>query len=210
MKKFWDERYKQKEYAYGKDPNEYLKIKLGQLEPGRILFPAEGEGRNAVYAAKNGWEVTAFDISTEGKKKALRLAEEEGVKITYHTTPIGRQGYDKNQFDAIALIYAHLPPEERKDYFKFFTYILKNSGKIIFEGFSKKHLEYQERYPTVGGPKEEKMLFSEKELKDAFPDLDFLEFYEGEIELNEGEFHKGKGWVIRFVAQKKVKPVTVI
>ena len=203
MKGFWDERYKQKDYAYGKTPNEYLKSKLEELEPGEILFPAEGEGRNAVFAAKNGWKVSAFDISAEGKKKALKLAEEEGVEIDYHTTPLSSLGYDKNQFDAIALIYAHLQPAERKDYFRFFTHILKNNGKIIFEGFSKKHLEYQEKYPTVGGPKEEKMLFSEKEIKEAFPDLDFLEYYEGEIELNEGEFHKGKGWVIRFVAQKK-------
>lgn len=203
MKDFWDERYRQNDYAYGKNPNEYLKNKLGELEPGSILFPAEGEGRNAVFAAKNGWKVWAFDVSVEGKKKALNLAEEEGVEIDYHITPLGRQGYDKNQFDAIALVYAHLPPEERKDYFKFFTYILKNCGKIIFEGFSKKHVEYQDKCPDVGGPKEEKMLFSEKEIREAFPDLDFLEFYEGEIELDEGKFHKGKGWVIRFVAQKK-------
>lgn len=203
MKDFWDERYKQNDYAYGKNPNEYLKSKLGEFEPGDILFPAEGEGRNAIFAAKNGWKVSAFDISAEGKKKALRLADEEGVEIDYHITPLSSQGYDKNQFDAIALIYAHVQPEERKDYFRFFNHILKDNGKIIFEGFSKKHLEYQAKYPNVGGPKVEKMLFSEKEIKEAFPDLDFLEFYEGEIDLNEGEFHKGKGWVIRFVAQKK-------
>ncbi|MFN4763457.1 class I SAM-dependent methyltransferase [Gillisia sp. Q332] len=203
MKDFWDERYKQNDYAYGKNPNEYLKSKLEDFEPGVILFPAEGEGRNSVFAAKKGWKVSAFDISAEGKKKALRLAEEEGVEINYHTTPLSSLGYCKNQFDAIALIYAHLQPDERKDYFGFFTQILKNNGKIIFEGFSKKHLEYQAKYPNVGGPKEERMLFSEKEIKEAFADLDFLEFYEGEIDLNEGEFHKGKGWVIRFVAQKK-------
>ena len=74
---------------------------------------------------------------------------------------------------------------------------------MIFEGFGKKHLEYQQKNPEVGGPKEERMLFSEEELREAFRDLDLLEFYEGEVNLSEGEFHKGTGWVIRFVAQKK-------
>lgn len=203
MKEFWDERYKQEEYAYGKDPNNYLKIKLGELKPGKILFPAEGEGRNAVFAAKNGWNVSAFDISEEGKKKAQRLAIDEGVEIDYQTIPLDSQGFDKEEFDAIGLIYAHFPPEERKDYFKYFNYILRKGGKIIFEGFGPKHPEYQKRDPAVGGPKEKEMLFSEKEIQEAFPDLEFLEYYEGEVDLNEGTYHKGKGWVIRFLAQKK-------
>lgn len=203
MIEFWEERYKQDEYAYGKDPNEYLKAKLSEQKPGRILFPAEGEGRNAVFAAKLGWEVTAFDINTEGKKKALRLAEEEGVEINYMTTYSPVLSFGEEKFDVIALIYAHFPSEIRPDYFRHFKHILKSGGKIIFEGFSPGHLEYQKRNPEVGGPKEEKMLFSEKEIREAFQGFDFQEFYEGEVELNEGKFHKGKGRVIRFVAEKK-------
>ncbi len=203
MIEFWNERYKEDEYAYGKEPNEYLKAKLRELKPGKILFPAEGEGRNAVYAAKLGWEVSAFDVSTEGKKKALRLAEEEKVEINYQTTSLENLNYKKGDFDVIALIYAHFAPEMRKDYFNYFKYILKSGGKLIFEAFGPKHPDYQNLNPTVGGPKEEKMLFSEKEIREAFQDLIFEEFYEGEVELREGKFHKGKGWVIRFVAEKK-------
>ncbi len=203
MKAFWDERYKQDEYAYGKDPNEYLKVKLKELKPGSILFPAEGEGRNAVFAAKNGWEVSAFDISKEGKKKALSLAEEEGVEINYQTTDSSDLDFEEEEFDVIALVYAHFPPQMRLEYFSLFKHVLKKGGKVIFEGFASKHPHYQKLNPGVGGPKEEKMLFSEKEIREAFSDFDFQEFYEGEIELNEGEFHKGKGWVIRFVAEKK-------
>ena len=73
MKEFWNERYRQNEFAYGEEPNEFLKEQLAKLQPGSILFPAEGEGRNAVYAAQSGWQVSAFDISEEGKKKAERL-----------------------------------------------------------------------------------------------------------------------------------------
>lgn len=66
---FWDERYKEKEYVYGISPNEFLKKELLKLKVGSILLPCEGEGRNAVFAAKNGWNVFAFDSSFEGKKK---------------------------------------------------------------------------------------------------------------------------------------------
>ena len=75
----WDSRYSEKAYAFGTAPNVFLKEKLENLKPGTILFPAEGEGRNAVYAANRGWMVSAFDISTEGWKKALKLAETNNV-----------------------------------------------------------------------------------------------------------------------------------
>ena len=71
----WNDRYSKDEFAYGEQPNNYLKEQLQKLDAGAILFPAEGEGRNAVFAAKLGWTVSAFDISVEGKKKALLLAE---------------------------------------------------------------------------------------------------------------------------------------
>lgn len=203
MKEFWDERYVKDDYAYGKDPNEYLKAKLSFSKSGKILFPAEGEGRNAVFAAKNGWDVSAFDISTEAKTKALKLAKEEGVEINYQTTHSPDLPFRKEEFDAIALIYAHFPPPVRKEYFSRLKQLLKKGGKVIFEGFASRHPEYQKMNPGVGGPKTEEMLFSEKEIREAFQECDFQEFYEGEIELDEGKFHKGKGWVIRFVAEKK-------
>ena len=74
MKQFWDNRYAQEKWAYGKEPNTYIKEKLSLFKTGKVLFPAEGEGRNAVYAAKLGWEVSAFDYSFKGKEKADRLA----------------------------------------------------------------------------------------------------------------------------------------
>ena len=83
MKEFWNERYAEKEYVYGKAPNKYFKEKIDEIKPGKILFPAEGEGRNAIYAASKDWEVSAFDISEKGKEKALKLSEEEGVHIDY-------------------------------------------------------------------------------------------------------------------------------
>src|ERR1051325_9163371 len=79
----WNERYSKAEFAFGEQPNNYLKEQLEKVNIGRILFPAEGEGRNAVFAAQLGWTVSAFDISVEGQKKALKLAEANKVKIDY-------------------------------------------------------------------------------------------------------------------------------
>ena len=80
---FWDERYRSEQYVYGETPNKYLAGKLAGLKPGKILFPADGEGRNGVYAATLGWEVFAFDQSAEGKRKAEQLAAKKGVHINY-------------------------------------------------------------------------------------------------------------------------------
>jgi Tellurite resistance protein TehB len=75
MKDFWNTRYKEESYAYGIEPNAFFKENIDKLVPGKILLPAEGEGRNAVYAARKGWEVTAFDFSDEAKIKTLKLAQ---------------------------------------------------------------------------------------------------------------------------------------
>ena len=79
----WEDRFQKEEYAYGIEPNKFLAQQLNHFKPGKILFGAEGEGRNAVYAAKEGWNVSAFDISTEGKNKALKLAKSNQVHIDY-------------------------------------------------------------------------------------------------------------------------------
>ena len=89
----WDDRYRTEEFAYGEQPNNYLKEQLEQLNPGTILFPAEGEGRNAVFAAKLGWKVSAFDISAEGKNKAIQLAESNQVSIDYQVVELQHFDY---------------------------------------------------------------------------------------------------------------------
>ncbi|HSL87766.1 MAG TPA: hypothetical protein VK870_00530, partial [Ignavibacteriaceae bacterium] len=78
---FWDERYSAEEYVYGKDPNEFFEEHLSKLNPGRLLLPGEGEGRNAIFAAKLGWQVDANDQSIVAKSKAEKLAHAYGVNI---------------------------------------------------------------------------------------------------------------------------------
>lgn len=199
----WNERYSKEEFAYGKQPNNYLKEQLEKLKPGAILFPAEGEGRNAVFAAKLGWTVSAFDISAAGKKKALLLAEANNVTIDYQVGELPALNYTPGQFDAIALIYAHFPADIKSSVHKSLDKYLRKGGMIIFEAFSKKNLDYLAKNEKVGGPKDIASLFSIDELKLDFANYEIIELTEKVIELNEGSFHNGQGSVIRFTGKKK-------
>lgn len=199
----WNERFSKEEFAYGEQPNNFLKEQLEKLSVGTILFPAEGEGRNAVFAAKLGWKVSAFDISIEGKSKACKLAETNKVTIDYKVGELETLNYKAGQFDAIALIYAHFPADIKSLYHKTLAKYLRRNGVIIFEAFSKKHIEYNSKNEKAGGPKDIAALFSIDELKSDFINYEIIELAEKEIELNEGSFHNGKGSVIRFVGKKK-------
>jgi len=199
----WDDRYKTEEFAYGEEPNNYLKEQIEKLETGTILFPAEGEGRNAIFAAKLGWSVSAFDISEEGRNKALKLAEVNDVSIDYQVGELETLDFQEEQFDAIALIYAHFPAAIKSEIHKQLNQLLRKDAILIFEAFSKKHLKYVTKNEKVGGPKDIESLFSIEEIKADFPNYEIIELEEKEIELNEGLFHNGTGSVIRFVGRKK-------
>lgn len=199
----WNDRYSSEEFAYGEEPNNYLKEQLEKLKVGSILFPAEGEGRNAIFAAKLGWKVSAFDISAEGKNKALKLAEANHVEIDYQVGELETLHYQPEQFDVIALIYAHFPATIKSALHKTLETYLRKDGFIIFEAFSKKHLEYLAINDKVGGPKDIESLFSIEEIQADFPNYEIIQLEEKEIELNEGLFHNGKGSVIRFIGKKK-------
>ncbi|MBJ2124975.1 bifunctional 2-polyprenyl-6-hydroxyphenol methylase/3-demethylubiquinol 3-O-methyltransferase UbiG [Flavobacterium sp. IB48] len=199
----WDDRYKSEEFAYGEEPNNYLKQQIEKLNPSSILFPAEGEGRNAIFAAKLGWKVSAFDISEEGRNKALRLAENNNVSLDYQVGELETLDFQEEQFDVIALIYAHFPAEIKSEIHQQLDKLLSKNGIIIFEAFSKKHLEYVTKNEKVGGPKDIESLFSIEEIKADFPNYEIIQLEEKEIELNEGLFHNGTGSVIRFIGRKK-------
>lgn len=203
MKEFWNTRYSQPEFAYGEEPNEFLKNELVKYTPGTILFPAEGEGRNAVYAAKLGWKVFAFDQSSEGKKKAELLAAQNNVSIKYEVGEFQDIHYQPEQFDAIALIYAHFPSDKKSIYHRQLSSYLRKGGLVLLEVFSRRHAAYNKENPGVGGPKDVEMLFSVDEIQDYFQDFEIVELKEQEIELNEGLYHNGKGSVIRFIGRKK-------
>ena len=200
----WDQRYAEEEFAYGEEPNNFLQQQLSLLKPGKILFPAEGEGRNAVFAAGLGWAVSAFDISIEGQKKALKLAEKKQVTIDYQVGELQELNYTADQFDVIALIYAHFPANIKSLVHQTLDKYLNTGGLIIFEAFSKSHLNYLAKDEKMGGPRDIESLFSLEEIKRDFNNYEILELLETAIHLNEGTYHSGQGSVIRFVGRKKL------
>lgn len=194
MQQFWDERYAAPAFAYGTEPNVFLKAQLNKMTPGSILFPCEGEGRNAVYAASLGWEVSAFDYSVSGRNKALMLANQQDVDITYQIIQAELADYPENCFDAIALIYAHFEPELRLKFHQRCLSWLKPGGRIIIEAFNPEQLNY-----SSGGPKNPEMLYAEKMLSEDFGTLQIEHLQTIITDLDEGPFHRGKAAVIQFV-----------
>ena len=204
MKESWNSRYSVNEYVYGEEPNEYFKYAIDTFLPsGKILLPAEGEGRNAVYAAQKGIEAVAFDQSAEGKNKAEKLAERAGVKIDYQVGEFPNLPLMEEKFDAAALIYAHFAPQLRSEYHRLIGELINSGGFIIVEGFSKQHAEYQKINPNIGGPRNVEMLYTKEMILSDFPDFEPIELIETEIELSEGSGHNGIGKVIRFIGRKK-------
>ena len=199
---FWDERYSVSEYVYGEQPNSYLKEQLETLPVGKILFVGEGEGRNSVYAAKQGWKVSAYDLSVEGKKKAERLAYKHNVEIDYHVGELHDLDYQKEQFDVIALIFTHFPSELRTAIHNELATLLPAGGVVIMEVFSKKQLNYQIKGDNGGGPKSIDMLCSLEDIQSDFQNFKIIELEETEKHLREGDHHNGLASVIRFVGAK--------
>ncbi len=197
MNNFWNDRYTTDEYAYGIEPNNFLKEQLKNIVPGNILFPAEGEGRNAVYAATLGWQVNAFDTSVEGKRKAELLALKKGVTINYSIDDYESVEFPIESFDCIALVFAHINPVKREEYHKKLLSFLKPGGMLILEGFSKNQINNKS-----GGPRDIEMLSSKKEMEKDFGLLSKLNITETEVTLDEGKFHQGLASVIRVVGIK--------
>ncbi len=197
----WNSRYASAEYIYGEEPNQFFRAEIDNLNPGTILLPGEGEGRNGVYAALKGWKVTAFDISEEGAKKARALAARNGVAIDYSITTFSDIEFDRGSFDCIAMIYVHMHFASRSEYTGKLISYLKPGGTLILEAFSKSQIGNDS-----GGPKDVKMLFSANELRDDFAHLDIIQLSEIKTELSEGSFHLGSADVVRLVARKPHTP----
>ncbi len=194
---FWDKMYSVGGYLYGKEPNAFFVSALSKLPPGAVLFPAEGEGRNAVYAAAHGWQASAFDISAVGQQKAHALATEVGVTIDYKLADFGDPQLASNHFDVIALIYSHVPPEVRRKGHKALAKALRPGGTMIVECFSANHLKINSMF----GPKTPDIMYQIEDLKTDFAGFTFDLLEEVTIDLEEGR-HAGKGVVTRMIARK--------
>jgi hypothetical protein len=195
-KQFWNTRYAENKTVYGTQPNIFFKQFIDTHKPGTLLLPAEGEGRNAVYAAKKGWQVDAFDFSEVAREKALQMANSQNVQINYWVEDIAAFTATKT-YDAVGLIYVHLPEGVRQVFHEHTFHSLKSGGYLVLEAFAKEQIHF-----TSGGPKDNSLLYSAPMICGDFPFLHLLFCGQKEIVLTEGEFHNGKAAVLQMVGQK--------
>lgn len=200
MKEFWDERFGLKEYVYGETPNAFLQEYLdGVPAEGKALFTAEGEGRNATYAALKGWEVQAFDYSVSAKAKAEQLMAKHGVTYGYRTMSAADilEAYPAASFDLIAVIYNHFPPAMRVPFHHALMQLLKPGGRIVMEVFNTRQIGN-----PSGGPQVAEMLYDPELLAQDFQGLEMEQLEAVDTVLHEGNYHSGAAAVTRMVARK--------
>ena len=197
MNEFWNTRYSQEEYVYGTNPNTFFKEQIDKLEPGRLLMLGEGEGRNAVYAAKRGWQVDAVDFSEEAKKKALLLAEKNSVSINYALSSLEDYIPQKSFYDAVGLIFIHLNNSLSKRVHAKCIDALKPGGKIILEAFEKEQLQYKS-----GGPQNPDLLYTVEDIQTNFNVLKTEHLIKQIVNINEGSYHSGEAVVIKYTGIK--------
>jgi SAM-dependent methyltransferase len=199
--KIWDGRYSQDEFVYGKEPNAFFAQNLHHILKGKVLFSAEGEGRNAVYAAENGYDAFAFDISSEGKKKALQLANAKDVSIEYSISDALNFPIVPCEYEGLVVVFNHFPKSQQPVIFSHLLKGVKPGGKVLFQCFSEGHLPYREK-SNVGGPPELDLLYNIQQVKQFFEGFKTLQLEEHEVILSEGQYHDGMGLVISGIFEK--------
>ncbi len=197
QQKFWNEKFSREDYLYGTNPNDFLVSCENNFKKAhRFLCLGEGEGRNAIYFAKIGFEVTAMDASDVGLKKLERLAKVENVEVKTRCIDLN-EWEPKKKYGSIIATYLHMYKKDRKKLFDKIESCLKEKGFFIGEFFSKNQLNY-----SSGGPKDLDLLYSVDDFLNAFPNCTKHKVEEVEIELNEGKSHQGKASVIRVIIQR--------
>lgn len=193
----WDERYDTDDYVYGINPNDFLKDNVQAIPKGHVLSLAEGEGRNAVFMAKQGYTVTAVDASAVGLKKAKRLAEKNDVKIECIHADLADFDLGKSQWDGIISIFCPLPPAVRKSLYKNVIRGLKPNGVFLLEAYTPEQLHY-----GTGGGSSVELMQTKQTLINELPGLTFHHLSEIERDVTEGVYHTGLASVVQAIAVK--------
>ncbi len=201
----WDQRFSSEEYAYGKEANIWLGERISQIKPSpnnRALFPADGEGRNAVWAATIGWNSEVFDLSIVGKQKCQLLAEEHGVSVNYEVDDLELREFPDEIFDLIACSWFHTPSEIRKVHMPRMLHSLKSGGHFIMEGYHTSQMPLHS-----GGPKSLDLLFDLDEVLGELiggkaPKMHIIYTAVASTVLDESALHKGQARVVRIHLQR--------
>ncbi len=194
----WDERYAQPGWAFGTEPNDFLREQAARLPAGsRVLALAEGEGRNAVFLAGLGARVHAVDLSRVGLGKAQELSRARGVAITTEVADLAEYAIAPGTYDAVVSIFAHLPIEARERLHARIVPALPPGGLLLLEGYTP-----AQRRAGTGGPETASKFFTLEQLQREFAGLDWLVAREIEREVIEGRYHTGRAHVVQLVGVK--------
>ena len=198
----WNERYSAAEYVFGTEPNDFLKEQFTHIPTGgRVLCLAEGEGRNAVFLAEQGYQVMAMDLSDVGLNKALKLASERGVVITTQVADLADYQFGEEQWDGIVAIWAHMPEVVRQRIHAQIASALKSNGVFIVEAYTEQQLTMN----AVGGPpsSQKERFGSLKALQTELVELEEMIGVEKQRIVSEGKRHQGLSAVVQFIGRKK-------
>ncbi|MBO0994162.1 class I SAM-dependent methyltransferase [Bacillus sp. SD088] len=186
------------EYFYGREPNLFLVQAAKQLPKGKILCIAEGEGRNSVYLASKGYDVTAWDFAQSGIEKTKRLAEDRGVIVNTEWHDLANVAWEEEEWDAIIHIFGHFPTPIFERTVEGIRKALKPGGYYVSELYTKEQIEY-----GTGGPKEIGNLCDPATLLTRLSDYFIQHFYIGEVERIEGQGHTGVAHVVQSIFRKR-------
>jgi SAM-dependent methyltransferase len=193
---FWNDRYSIEGFVYGTAPNDFVKAVAPRLPSGPILCLAEGEGRNAVYLALLGHEVTAVDQSVTGLAKARRLAASQNATISTLVTDLSEYRIAAGAWSGIVATFAHLPPELRRALHRQVVAGLQPGGMYVLEAYTPAQLAF-----GTGGPENPELLMTLARLREELDGLEFLIGHEIERPVVEGAFHTGRAAVVQVLAQ---------
>jgi SAM-dependent methyltransferase len=193
----WDERFSEAGYFYGTEPNDFLRSVAERLPGDRILCLAEGEGRNAVFLAGRGAQVTAVDASAPGLAKARALAAERGVAVETVQADLDSWPIVPGAWDAVVAIFCHLPPEIRGEVHRRAVAGLRPGGAFVLEAYTPGQLRYE-----TGGPRVEELLMRLADVRAELAGLELEIAREIERDVLEGRGHTGRSAVVQVFGRK--------
>jgi len=194
----WNERYSSEVYVYGTRPNDFLKENFTSIPRGRVLSLAEGEGRNAVFLAKQGYSVSAVDSSLAGIAKGKKLARSSGVDVEFIHADLVEYDFGENQWDGIVSIFFPLPSLQRQALYKKVERGLKKNGVFLLEAYTPEQLKF-----NTGGGNSVDTMQSKNQVASELAGLNFAHLVELERSVIEGIYHTGMGSVVQAIAKKK-------